>query len=266
MPPVLRTIDSVLWPPDRPNFASTRKVAVMERKLNAEARQPDGKGAARKLRAAGLVPGVVYGHDMAPVAVAVDARDLYHILHTDAGSNVLIDLHVGPERHLTLPREIQRDHIRGLFTHVDFLAVRRDQAITLDVPVELTGESHGVKEGGVVEHHLWEVKVECFPQNVPEHIEFDITGLGIGDGLKAGDLTMPKDVTLVTDPEASIMAVVPPPILRLEEEEAAAEEAEAVEGAEAEAEGEGATGEEAAHHAEGEGGGAGGAGAGGGES
>jgi large subunit ribosomal protein L25 len=230
----------------------------MERKLKAEPRESDGKGAARRLRAEGKVPGVVYGHGMAPVAVAVDARDLFHILHTDAGANVLIDLEVDSDRHLTLPREIQRDHIRGQFIHVDFLTIRRDEKITVDVPVELIGESHGVKEGGVIEHHLWEVKLACLPTDVPERIDADISALGIGEGLKASDLKIPKDVELVTDPEASIMAVVPPPILRLEEEEAAAEEAEAVEGEEAVAEGEGATGEEAAEHAGEDSGGSGG--------
>jgi large subunit ribosomal protein L25 len=219
----------------------------MERKLKAEAREGHGKGAARKLRAAGLVPGVVYGHGMDPVPVAIDARDLFHILHTDAGTNVLIDLQVKKDHHLTLPREIQRDHVHGRFIHVDFLAVRRDEKIIVDVPVELIGESHGVKEGGVIEHHLWEVKLSSFPQDVPDGIEADISALGIGDSLKAGDLKIPNDVDLVTDPESSIIAVVPPPILRLEEEEAA--EAEAVEGEEAEAEGEGATGEEAAEQA-----------------
>ena len=214
----------------------------MERKLKAEAREGHGKGAARKLRAAGMVPGVVYGHGMEPVPVAIDARELFHILHTDAGTNVLIDLQVKKDHHLTLPREIQRDHIHGRFIHVDFLAVRRDEQITVDVPVELVGESHGVKEGGVVEHHLWEVKVACFPTDVPDHLEADISALRIGEGLKVADLPLPSGVELVTDPEASIMAVVPPPILRLEEEEAAAEVAE---GEEAEAEGEGATGEEA---------------------
>ena len=221
----------------------------MERKLKAEAREGHGKGAARKLRAAGKVPGVVYGHGMDPIPVAVDSRDLFHTLHTDAGSNVLIDLQVQKDHHLTLPREIQRDHVHGRFIHVDFLAVRRDEKITVDVPIELVGESHGVKEGGVIEHHLWEIKLSSFPQDVPDGIEADISALGIGDGLKAGDLKIPSDVDLVTDPEASIMAVVPPPILRLEEEEAAAAEAEAVEGEEAAAEGEGATGEEAAQHA-----------------
>jgi large subunit ribosomal protein L25 len=217
----------------------------MERKLKAEPRESDGKGAARRLRAQGKIPGVVYGHGMEPVAVAVDARDLFHILHTDAGANVLIDLQVNKDRHLTLPREIQRDHIRGQFIHVDFLTIRRDEKITVDVPVELIGESHGVKEGGVIEHHAWDVKLSCLPTDVPERIEADITALGIGDGLKAGDLKLPKDVELLTDPEASIMAVVPPPILRLEEEAAEAE-AEAVEGEEAAAEGEGATAEGAA--------------------
>ncbi|MDP9340692.1 MAG: 50S ribosomal protein L25/general stress protein Ctc [Actinomycetota bacterium] len=199
----------------------------MERKLQATKREAAGKGAARKSRAAGRVPGVLYGHGMEPVAVDVDARDLFHILHTEAGSNVLIDLRVGNDRHLTLPREIQRDHIRGQFLHVDFLAVRRDQTIAVDVPVELVGESHGVKEGGVIEHHLWEIKAECLPADVPDRIEADISRLGIGDVLRVGDLTAPSGVTILSEADETIVSVVPPPIMRLEEEEEAAEVAEA---------------------------------------
>ena len=218
----------------------------MERKLKASRREVNGKGAARRLRAGGQVPGVVYGHGMDPVAVAVDGRDLFHTLHTEAGSNVLIDLQVEKDHHLTLPREIQRDHVRGEFIHVDFLAVRRDEKITVEVPVELTGESHGVKEGGVVEHHLWEVRVECLPGDVPDRIEGDISKLGIGDSLRVGELTMPSGADLLTDPEETIVSVVPPPILEVEEEVE-----EALEGVEAEAEAEGATAEEAGEHAEG---------------
>jgi len=217
----------------------------MERKLKATTRETAGKGGARKLRATGQVPGVVYGHGMDPVPVAVDARELYHIMHTDAGSNVLIDLSIGSDHHLTLAREIQRDHVRGQFLHVDFLAVRRDEKITVDVPVELTGESHGVKEGGVIEHHLWEIKLECFPGDVPERIEGEITKLGIGDSLRAGELALPPGVEMLTDPEETVVSVVPPPILQVEEEVA-----EAVEGEEAEAAAEGATAEEAEQHAE----------------
>ena len=209
---------------------------MAETKLKATLRDGGGKGSARKLRAEGLVPGILYGHGMEPVKVALDGRDLYHVLHTGAGSNVLIDLHVGKDRHLAMPREIQRDHVRGEFIHIDFLAVRRDEKITIDVPVHLVGESHGVKEGGVVEHHLWDLKVECLPTDVPESIEADISALGIGDSLSVAQIKAPSGATILTDPEETIVSVVPPPILKLEEEEAA----EAVEGEEGEAaEGEG---------------------------
>src|SRR4051812_17974912 len=106
---------------------------MAEKKLNASPRDGGGKGGARKLRAQGLVPGVLYGHGMEPLKVAIDQRDLYHVLHTDAGTNVLVDLHVGKDQHLAMPREIQRDHIRDKFLHIDFLAVNRDEKIHVDV-------------------------------------------------------------------------------------------------------------------------------------
>lgn len=214
---------------------------MAEKKLIATLRDGAGKGPARRLRADGRVPATVYGHGMAPLSVAIDARELFHILHTDAGSNVLIDLHVGKDRHLTLPREIQRDHIRGRFIHVDFLAVRRDEVIHVEVPVHLVGESHGVKEGGVIEHHAWEVRVECLPGDVPESIEADISGLGIGDSLRVSDLKVPHGATITTSPDEVVVSVVSPPVLVVEEEEVAEEEvAEGAEGAEA---AEGAEGE-----------------------
>lgn len=222
----------------------------MEKRLKATKRDGRGKGPSRRLRAAGQIPATVYGHGMEPMSVAVDARELYHTLHTEAGQNVLIDLQVGSKHHLTLPREIQRDHVKGLFVHVDFLAVSRDEVIHVDVPVQLVGESHGVKEGGVIEHHAWEVRVECLPGDVPESIEADITQLGIGDSIRVSDLVAPSGATITSNLEDIVVSVVTPPILRLEEEEE--EEAEALaegEEAEAAAEGEGATGEEAAEHA-----------------
>lgn len=213
----------------------------MERTLKAESRDGTGKGAARKLRAGGRVPAVLYGHGIEPERLAVDARDLYHVLHTDAGGNVLIDLHVGRKRHLAMPREVQRDHVRGGFLHVDFLAVRRDEKIAVDVPVQLVGESPGVKEGGVIEHHLWEVRVEALPHQVPETIEANVSGLAIGDALKVEDLKAPDGATILSDPSESIVHVVPPPVLQAEEEVAASEEAVA--------EAEGATGEQAEQQA-----------------
>jgi large subunit ribosomal protein L25 len=230
---------------------------MAEKKLTATVRDGMGKGPARRLRAAGRVPATVYGHGMEPLSVAVDARDLFHILHTDAGSNVLIDLHVGTDRHLTLPREIQRDHIRGRFIHVDFLAVRRDEVIHVDVPVQLVGESHGVKEGGVIEHHAWEVRVECLPGDVPESIAADISSLGIGDSLRVSDLKVPHGATITTNQDEVVVSVVTPQVLAVEEEVAEEEVAEGEEAAEA---AEGAEGEAAAAEAgegEGQGGGEG---------
>lgn len=218
----------------------------MELKLKAEVREVRGKGGARKIRAQGRVPAVVYGHGADPLHVSVDARDLFHLLHTDAGMNVLVDLRVDHDHFLAMPREIQRDHLRSTFLHIDFLRIARDEKITVDVPVHLSGESHGVKEGGVVEHHIWALQVECFPQDVPAAIEADITALGINESLKVSDLTFRDTLTVLTPADEVIVSVVPPQILRVEEEEAA-EEAEVPEGEAAE---EGAGGEAASQGSE----------------
>jgi len=195
----------------------------MERKLKAEQRTDGGKGAARKLRAAGRVPGVVYGHGDA-VAIDMDARELYRLLHTDAGMNVMVDLKVGKDEWLAMPRDVQRDNIRDSLIHVYFLRIARDEKITVEVPVHIIGDSHGVREGGVVEHHLWNLQLECFPQDVPTSVEADITSLGIGESLKVADLTIPPDCTILTSTEENVVSVVTPQVLRVEEEEAAAAE------------------------------------------
>jgi large subunit ribosomal protein L25 len=218
----------------------------MERKLKAEQRDGTGKGAARKMRSSGRVPAVVYGHGVDPLHVSVDAKELFHLLHTDAGMNVLVDMRVNSDNFLAMPREVQRDHIRGQFLHVDFLRIARDEKISVEVPIHIVGESHGVKEGGVIEHHLWDLNLECFPQDVPTSIEADISALGINDSLKVSDLEVPDKLTLLTALDEVVVSVVPPQVLRVEEELAAEaeEEAAAAEG-EAGAAPEGAEGEEA---------------------
>jgi large subunit ribosomal protein L25 len=214
----------------------------MERKLKAERRDGTGKGAARKIRAGGKVPAVVYGQGIDPLHVTIDSRDLFHALHTDAGMNVLVDLRVDGDHFLAMPREVQQDHLRGRFIHVDFLRIARDEKIAVDVPIHIVGESHGVKEGGVIEHHLWNLHVECFPQDVPSAIEADISRLGINESLKVSDLKIPSTLTVLTAVEENVVSVVPPQVLKIEEEVPP----EVAEGeAEAEAEGAAAEGEEA---------------------
>ena len=216
----------------------------MAEKLVAEKREATGKGVARKLRAAGRVPAVLYGAGLESEPLSVDAKDLYHVLHTGAGANVLVDLVVDGTEHLIIPRDVQRDHIHGKYIHVDLLAVRKDEKIHLSIPVRIVGESVGVKAGGVVEHHLWELEVESLPGDVPEAIDADISALEIGMSLRVSDLVAPKGATILTNPEESVVAVQQPQMaVELEEAEAAAE-AEAAEGEAAEgAEGEGAEGE-----------------------
>ena len=199
----------------------------MEEKLKAEMRGDTGKGIARKLRAGGRVPAVLYGHGQDSVPLSVDAKELYRILHTGAGSNVLVDLIVDGTTHLAMPREVQQNHIKGQLVHVDFLIVSRTETITIDVPVREVGESPGVKAGGVVEHHLFELHVECLPSDVPEAIDADISTLELGDALRVGDIPAPRGVTILTNPEDSVLAVVVPAVLRTEAELETPEEAAA---------------------------------------
>jgi len=219
----------------------------MEQKLVAEKREGTGKGVARRLRASGRVPAVLYGHGMQPASISVDSKELYHLLH-HGGANVLIDLVVGKDHHLALAREIQRDHIKGQYVHVDFLTVRRDEKITISVPVRVVGESVGVKAGGVLEHHLWDLEAECLPGDVPEAIEADITELAVGDSLKVADLAVPKGVEILSPPEETVLAVVPPQAREVVEIPVEAVEGEAAEAAPAEA----APAEAAAEGGEGE--------------
>jgi large subunit ribosomal protein L25 len=199
----------------------------MEEKLTAEVRRDTGKGVARKLRASGRVPGILYGHRMEPVALTVDSRSLYHVLHTGAGSNVLVDLVIDGKTHLAMPREIQQNHIKGQLVHVDFLAVNRNETIAIDVPIREVGEAPGVKAGGVIEHHLFELHVECLPRDVPEAIDVDVTRLELGDALRVADIEARDGVTILSNPEDSVLAVVVPAVLRTEAELETPEEAAA---------------------------------------
>jgi large subunit ribosomal protein L25 len=188
----------------------------METTLTANRRTDAGKGVARKLRAAGRVPGILYGAGVDPTPIDVSAQDLLHLFHGAGGTSILVDLEVDGQVHLALPREVQRDHIRGRYVHVDFLAVRRDRKVTMSVEIRETGDAPGVKEGGVIEHHLREVEIEVMPTDVPEGVTADISGLEIGDMLRVGDIVPPEGVTIITDPETPVISVITPAALRTE--------------------------------------------------
>ncbi len=204
---------------------------MAELKLKASRREGAGKGVARKLRAAGRVPGVLYGHGREPLLLSLDSKELFHALHGSAGANVLVDLVVDGKQHLALPREVQRDHVRGQYLHVDFLEVRRDEKVEVTVPVRVVGESPGVRAGGVLEHHLWDLHVQCLPGDVPEAIDADISSLQVGESLRVGDLVPPAGVTILTAADESVVGVVTPQARVVEEEVAVPAEGEAAAGA-----------------------------------
>jgi large subunit ribosomal protein L25 len=181
---------------------------------------------------------VLYGHGTKPKSLSIDARDLSHALRTDAGVNVLLELQVGRTKHLALAKEIQRHPVRGTFTHIDFILVRRGEKVHVAVPVHLVGEAPGVREGGIADQDLYQVNVEAEVTAVPDAVEADISGLRIGDVLRVGDLKAPAGSTILDDPEAPVVSVVPPAVEPEPEAEEAEEAAEGEAPAAAEGEGE----------------------------
>jgi len=205
---------------------------MSEYKLAAENRSEAGKGAARRLRASGRVPAVLYGHGSKPEHLSVDARQFGQALRTDAGVNVLISLEVGRDQHLALAKEIQRHPVKGNLIHVDFIQVRRGEKVHVQVPVHLVGEAPGAREGGILDQDLYQLNVEAEVTAVPEAVDADVSGLGIGDVLRVADLKAPDGAVILDDSEASVVSVVAPTV-EAEPEAEEAEEGEVAEGAEA---------------------------------
>jgi large subunit ribosomal protein L25 len=199
---------------------------------------------------------VVYGHGADARSVSVDGRELRHALSGEGGLNQLLSLKIGSETHLALARALQRHPVRHTLLHVDFQIVRRDEVITTDVPLVLTGEAKAVEqERGLVEQQLNSLTVKATPDKIPGHIEVDISGLTIGEGVRVGDLKLPAGVSTDVSPD-EVIALGAVSRAAAEVEAAEAEAAEAAEAAGAEA-GE-AEGGEAAAGAESAGGEAGG--------
>ena len=215
-------------------------------KLVASQRTTLGSAESRRLRRQGLVPGVLYGR-AEPVAIAVAERDLRAALTTRAGTHAVLDVTVdGGSPHSAILKDFQVSTVRGKLTHVDLQEVRLDQPIQTAVAVQLTGEPAGAKEGGVLSQVATEVNVEALPLEIPERLEVDVSGMHIGDTLRLSELSVPDGVTILDDPEETVLATVTLPS-REEPEPVEAEE----EGAEPAAEGEAAEPEAASDGGEG---------------
>jgi large subunit ribosomal protein L25 len=198
--------------------------------LTGSRREGLGKGGARKSRAAGQIPGVLYGHGETPVAVAVVARDFDVALRGHAGANPLVNLKLDSVEYTALIRAVQRDPLTDHILHLDFQHISLTETIEVQVSVHLVGLAIGVKDGGgILEHIVRSVEVRCLPAAIPSSIDVDVSLLNVGDSIHTRDLVV-KDVTILTDPDATIATVVAPTVM----EEKPAEEVAATATAEPE--------------------------------
>lgn len=177
-----------------------------EVRIAAELRTEFGKGAARRVRRTGRVPAVVYGHGTDTRHITLPGHDLMMALKT---ANALIRIDGLPGgNQLVLPKAVQRDPIKGFIEHVDLIMVRRGEKVTVDVPVHVTGE---IAPGGLLDQQMIQVTLSAEATNIPQAIEVNVAGMGIGASVHASGLTLPGGVTLAVDPEAMVLHVLAAP-------------------------------------------------------
>jgi large subunit ribosomal protein L25 len=191
---------------------------MSEQKLAAEARTEFGKGFARRARAAGQIPAVIYGHGAEPIHITLPAKATTLAVRT---ANALLSLDINGEGHLALVKDVQRDPIKQIIEHIDLLTVRKGEKVTVDVPVHVAGET---APGTVHNLELTVVSLEAEATHLPEAVEVSIEGRGAGEHIHASDLVLPKGSVLLTDPEALVVNISE--AIEVAEEEAG-EEAEA---------------------------------------
>ena len=176
--------------------------------LTVTTRAETGKGVARKLRAAGEVPAVIYGHNRAPQSLSVNARELDRLLGRISAANTVVELSLGGGTSRTLIREIQRHPFKRHVLHVDFQELVAGETVTVKVPLVLVGTADGVRSGGgVLDQVLYSLEIECDPANMPNHIDVDVSAVGVGESLHVRDITIPQGVTVLDDPDAGVLTI-----------------------------------------------------------
>lgn len=179
--------------------------------LAAEPRAETGKGAARKLRAAGRVPAVIYGHNRSAQGLSVNARELSKLLEHVSAASTVIELGLDGATSRTLIREIQRHPVKRTIVHVDFQELVAGEKVPVYIPLVLVGVAPGVREsGGLLEESMRQVHISIDPAHIPNHIDVDISGLMIGHPLHVRDLQLPAGATLLDDEDATVVAVAAP--------------------------------------------------------
>ena len=205
-------------------------------KLKVTVRKTQGNGPARELRRSGMIPAILYGPKVEPVLLSVPTRDLENILKTSNVGQILLNLLIQNGKQVSktaMIKELQTQPISGNLLHVDFYEVAMDQKIKVSIPVVATGQAKGVELGGVFQMVRHEVEVFCYPNEIPESIEVDISEMDIGDSLHIDEVDIDDTIELADEANFTIATVLSP---KVEEEEVAEEEEEELEGEEAAAE------------------------------
>lgn len=185
--------------------------------LRVRPREKRGKEYAKKLRKNGFIPAVVYGHSTASLPLEIESKALQALMRQGLGENVLVTLATDDQKgkgRKVLIREVQRDPVEGNIVHIDFHEISLTKKLSIQVPIHLVGTPEGVvTTGGILQHVLRELEVECLPTAIPEKIEVDVSHLKIGDSIHVADLKL-EGVDILSDPESSIVSVVPPTVFK----------------------------------------------------
>lgn len=182
---------------------------MSQTKLVATTGRPTGSAAARRLRAEGHIPGVLYGRGMTPISVTVERRDLRLALSGPSGANTVLALEVDGKSYPAVVKELQRHPIKRTVSHIDFLQVNLNEEITVSVPVRLEGEAKAVLgAGGLVDPAVDSIEVVCTPNNMPSDFVIDITDLQVDSVIRLADVPMPAGVTPTGDPEMPVVTVL----------------------------------------------------------
>lgn len=190
-----------------------------------------------KVRRDAMIPGVLYGREVEPIHLSLPVADVNQLIQHGT-ANMLIDLTAGKKKYTVMLKDKQRHRIKGDILHLDFYAVDLEQKLTATVPLQLVGESPGVKEGGILQQQTREIEVRCLPTEIPQGFELDISSLGIGDSSTVADIVIPEEIEVLT-PDTEVVVSILAPRLEEEVEDLEAEETEAQQTEEPETESEG---------------------------
>jgi large subunit ribosomal protein L25 len=196
--------------------------------LRARPREQSGKEYARKLRRNGFVPAVLYGPETETQHLEVETKTFLTLVRGGLGENVIVNLLLDDTekgKRKVLVREVQRDPVTGDVLHVDFHQISLTKKLTIEIPIHLIGTPEGVNDGGIMQHALRELEIECLPTAIPEKIEVDVSHLKIGDTIHVADVTL-ENAEILSDSKSSIVSVVPPTVFKEPEVEAPAAEEE----------------------------------------